>query len=109
MSLLLGVSVAALIASPAAAQTIPETAPPEEQVDAPAAPNVPQVEDSEETGTIVVTGSRIPSVTPFNSPDPDVELATMADMSPVWCCSVRQIAPPDGTGAIPAKLKDCHA
>ena len=70
VSLLLGVSVAALIASPAAAQTIPETAPPEEQVDVPASPNVPQVEGSEETGPIVVTGSRIRSVTPFNSPDP---------------------------------------
>jgi iron complex outermembrane receptor protein len=68
--LLLGVSMAALIAgSPAMAQTPPEeTAPPAEVPVAPQ-PVDPAAEPAEE-GTIVVTGSRIRTVNEFNSPDP---------------------------------------
>jgi iron complex outermembrane receptor protein len=74
-SLMLGVSVAALLASePAFAQTPPEEAPPpaEEVVaeEAAAAPEAQPEQGQPEPGTIVVTGSRIRGRPEFTSPDP---------------------------------------
>jgi len=71
--LLLGVSMAALIAgSPAMAQTPPEeTAPPPEEVVAEEAQAAPEAQAGQpEPETIVVTGSRIRGRPEFTSPDP---------------------------------------
>lgn len=59
VTLLLGVALGAVaVSQPAFAQEVVEEEQPAEEAEAPA------------SGAIVVTGSRIRSVTPFNSPDP---------------------------------------
>lgn len=69
--LMIGVSAVALMASPVAAQQT-VTGAQEEEVESPADPQTPAPAQTpaDESNDVVVTGSRIRTATPFNSPDP---------------------------------------